>query len=302
MIHDLSETLRTILTQPGLPLALSVAQVLFDRPVAQFNPQQSAINLFLFDIRENAELRNNEPIVTRLNGQATIRHPPMRVDCSYLVTAWIVGGAEIALQEHLLLSQVLQVLARYPIIPEPFLQGSLKPAPSVSPNGSTNPPDIPLASPVSGEELPPIPMRVAVPLASRQSPEFWTSLGIPVRACLVVTATIAIDINDAVPTTLPLATSHTIGLRDIKGGSSREQSFQIGGQISLSNRQPVVAAKVMLLERNQATQTDQNGLYQFSLIPAGTYTLQVQQSDGVSQRFPMTVPALNALPFDLQLN
>ncbi len=211
MIRDLSETLRAILTQSKQPQELTTAQVVFDRPVAQFNPSQSAINLFLFDIRENAELRSYEPMVSRSNGQAIIRRPPMRVDCSYLVTAWAVGGSEVALQEHLLLSQVLQVFSRYPTIPDNFLQGSLKSA--------------------SDEPLP-VPLSVAVPTASRQPIEFWTSLGIPVRAYLVVTATIALDLNDTQPTMLPLVINHAIALQDLGAGSSEERNFQIAGHIN----------------------------------------------------------------------
>ncbi|BAY26510.1 hypothetical protein NIES2100_63260 [Calothrix sp. NIES-2100] len=125
MIDDLSKTLKAILTQPGLPAELANVMIMFDRPVENFNPQQTAINLFLYDIRENLELRSNEPSIERNNGQAVIIRPPLRMDCTYLITAWPFGGTELALQEHRLLSQVLQVLSRYHTIPKQFLQGSL---------------------------------------------------------------------------------------------------------------------------------------------------------------------------------
>ncbi len=281
MIRDLSTTLRAMLTQPGLPSELSTTQVVFDRPVAQFNPSQSTINLFLFDIRENVELREYEPTVSRRNGEAIIYRPPMRVDCSYLITAWPVGGSEVALQEHLLLSQVLQVFSRYPTIPKPFLQGSLQ---------------------SGADESLPIPLSVTGSATSRQSTEFWTSLGIPVRAYLVVTTTIALDLNDVQPEPVPLVTSHAIAVGGMTAGSAQEQSFQIGGQIRLADQKPLAAAQVTLLEQNQTTQSDSAGLYQFAAIPAGTYTLQVQSPDGTSQQFPLTVPALNARSFDMQLN
>ncbi len=281
MIRDLSATLRAILTQPGLPPELAATQVLFDRPVAQFNPSQSAINLFLFDIRENTELRNCEPTVTYSDGQAIIHRPPLRVDCSYLVTAWAVGGAEVALQEHLLLSQVLQVFSRYPNIPGTFLQGSLK---------------------TSTDQSLSIPLSVAVPITTRQPTEFWTSLGIPVRAYLIVTATIALEPDDYRPTKLPLVTSHAIGFQQMGAGASQDRSFQLGGQIRLANHQPLVAAQVTLLESGQTTQTDQAGLYQFSAVPAGTYTLQIQPTNGAVKQVPLTVPAIGKRPFDVQLN
>src|SRR5204863_5477003 len=113
MIRDLSLTLQAILDDSALSATfpeLAATQVVFDRPVETFNPTQTAIDLFLYDIRENMELRSNEPTMRRLNGQAEIRRPPLRVVCSYLVTAWPVGGSDLALQEHRLLSQALQVL------------------------------------------------------------------------------------------------------------------------------------------------------------------------------------------------
>jgi Pvc16 N-terminal domain len=171
MISDLSQTLLKILSQPGLPPELTDAQVIFDRPTGQFSPQQTAINLFLYDLRENVELRDNQPLVQRdlALGLATIRRPPLRVDCTYLVTVWTMTGQDVALQEHRLLGQILQIFCRYPDIPKPFLQGQLKQQPF------------------------PVPLAIHCGDRLKNSSEFWTSLGIPPRAFLAVTATIAID-------------------------------------------------------------------------------------------------------------
>jgi len=68
MIQDLSQTLRAILTQPGLPSELSAAHIVFDRPGDTFNPSQTVIDLFLYDLRENLELRSNDSALTRVNG------------------------------------------------------------------------------------------------------------------------------------------------------------------------------------------------------------------------------------------
>jgi hypothetical protein len=131
MLRDLSETLQAILDDENLrkPFPeLFAAQIAFERPSEQFNPTQTTLNLFLFDIRENTELRTNERIVERRNGEARVARPPKRIDCSYLLTAWAAGGTGpmLVLEEHGLIGQALQVLARYPTIPGEFLQGSLK--------------------------------------------------------------------------------------------------------------------------------------------------------------------------------
>lgn len=268
MIRDLSQTLRSLLTQPGLPTELAAAQIVFERPLEQFNPQQTSINLFLYDIRENVELRSNEPIIERNNGQAIIRCPPMRVACTYLITAWPVGGTEVALQEHRLLSQVLQVLSRYPNIPEPFLQGSLR------------------------GQKPPLPMMISSADGLKNPAEFWTALHSPLRASLAVTITIAMEMFE--PETVPLAITHELSLNG-------EELFRIGGQVIDANNQPVVGATMLLVERGLTTTTDTEGHYSLSLIPAGTYSLRVQSSDAAVQSFGITIPALAQRNYNVRL-
>ena len=196
MIRDLSETLQAILDDAGLEKSfpeLAAAQVAFERPSEQFAPSQATVNLFLFDIRENTELRVKEPVIERRDGQALMQRPPMRVDCSYLVTAWAAGGAgpKPVLEEHELLGQAMQVFARYPVIPEKFLQGSLKdqglPLPlSV---GGTN----------SGEMKDPA--------------DFWTALGNKLRPSLVVTVTLELETSEPEAAPLVITKRLRTGLR-----------------------------------------------------------------------------------------
>lgn len=269
MIRALSETLQAILDQPGLPNELAEAEIVFDRPVAQFNPQKTCINLFLYDIRENLELRSNESTVEQQNGQAIIRRPAMRIACTYLVTAWVVGGTEVALQEHRLLSQIFQVLSRYDTIPEPFLQGDLQ-----------------------GQE-PPLPMIVTSADGLKNPAEFWTSLGTPLRASLAVSVTLGMTIQE--PETVPLTITHEIRLNG-------ESIFQIGGQVTTATDQPVVGTSVLLVERSQIATTGNDGEFSFANnLPQGAYTLRVQRPDDSSHSFPITVPAIAGQTYNLRL-
>ena len=188
MIRDLSQSLRALLMQPGLPTDLAALQIVFDRPVAQFNPQQTSINLFLYDIRENLDLRNNEPIIDRVDGQARIRAAPKRVSCSYLITVWVVGGTEVYLQEHHLLSQIFQVFSRHGTIPESSLQGSLR------------------------GQKPALPIALMATDGLKNPAEFWSSLGTPLRASLTVTATLSLEMFT--PETSPLVLSHRIDVKE----------------------------------------------------------------------------------------
>lgn len=271
MIRDLSQTLQAILTQPGLPTELAAARIMFDRPTEQFTPSQTAVDLFLFDVQENKELRTNEPIIDRNNGQATIRQPPMRIACSYLVTAWPVGGTELFLQEHRLLSQVLQVLSCYPTIPETFLQGSLR-----------------------GQE-PPLPMIVSTADGLKGTAEFWTALNSPLRASLMVTVTISLTpIPVPLPETYELVTQPLVQQMEL-------DRFLIDGQVKNLNHQPVAGANIQLIELGQTLTTQPDGYYSFSSIPPGTYTLQVQRPGVAAQEFPITVPSLSGGKYNLRL-
>jgi Pvc16 N-terminal domain len=173
VIRDLSLALRAMLTQPGLPAELAAAQIAFDRPGETFTPGQTTVDLFLYDIRENLELRSAEPTIERVNGQAVRHPPPLRVACTYLVTAWPVGGSELTLQEHELLGQTLQVLARHPTISADLLQGGLK-----------------------GQE-PPLPLVTARSEGMKEPAEFWSALGGRLRPSLSVTVTIGLELTDA---------------------------------------------------------------------------------------------------------
>jgi hypothetical protein len=199
MIRDLSETLRALLA-PALPLA----DISFERPTDQFQPAQTTVNLFLYDVRENVELRNNEPIVRRLGNQARTEPPPLRIACSYLVTAWPTGGGDLALEEHGLLSDSLRRLASFPTIPPEFLQGGLV-----------------------GQQ-PPLPTVTAQPTGLNNPAEFWTALGNRLRVSLTLTATISLPVFEEIegPIVLTKRTGFTPG-----SGPVEEELASIGGSI-----------------------------------------------------------------------
>jgi hypothetical protein len=158
MINDLSKTLRAVLTQSGLPPELSTADISFERPVETFKPEWTTVNAFLYELRENHDLRSN--------GNATLS-----LACTYLITAWPSESTEPALREQQLLGQALQVLSGYRVIPANLLQGSLV--------GRNPPPQL----------------QILPPDAIRNSSEFWTALGNKLRLSFSVTITIALAVE-----------------------------------------------------------------------------------------------------------
>src|SRR5580698_1652863 len=131
MIDDLDRTLDELLRHELPPAIVDQVAISFAAPDNDFPPPTvtlPAIDLFLYDVRENMELRNSQWSTERqVNGTAIRTRSPIRVDCSYLITAWSSeSSGSRALDEHRLLSETLRALARFSIIPEVLLQGSLR--------------------------------------------------------------------------------------------------------------------------------------------------------------------------------
>src|SRR5262249_10605887 len=128
---------------------------------------------YLYDIRENRELRSVEPRFRR-NSDGTIDKEiaPTRIKVSYCITAWSAAqptpGIVPAIDEHSLLSNVLMVLLKYPTLPSEVLVGSLKEL------------DLPL------------PTTVISPNSSMSSRDFWNALGGQLRPSLDYSVTMSL--------------------------------------------------------------------------------------------------------------
>ncbi|MHC5258244.1 Pvc16 family protein [Streptomyces sp. UC4497] len=145
--------------------------VTFDAPTRDWADARAhdTVNLFLYDIRENHDLR------TRLwtdmavpNGGTVRRPPPARVDLCYLVTAWSAASPPDVLDEHRLLGAVLRTLLRFRTLPPDVLQGEL------------------------AEQRPLPPLLVAQPNGPQEPAEIWSALTNLPHAFLHLVVTIAV--------------------------------------------------------------------------------------------------------------
>jgi hypothetical protein len=264
VIKDLSLTLQKILSQPGLPAPLSNALIAFDRPEQSFHPLQTTVNLFLYDLRENLELRSNELTIDKGTTQSVTHKAPMRLNCSYLATAWPVGGADPPLQEQELLAQVLQALGRFPTIPASFLQGSLV-----------------------GQE-PPLPMVALHPDALKNLAEFWASLGNTLRASLTLTVTISVPLFDDVTDFLVTSANTSLSA----GNGATDHWLQFGGLVFDNLAHAVPGALVDLLDAGLRTGTGDDGRFVFSGVQSGSHTLRVVATGFKPFTQTVTVPGL----------
>lgn len=191
MLDDLDRTLKTLLERELPPSLSSQVEISFAAPDSEFRNKVTppAIGLFLYDIRENLELRSSEWSLERTSdGRGMRKRPPARVDCSYLITAWPSAQSDPKTEpqtEHMLLGQVMKVLLRYPKLPATVLEGSLK------------------------DREPPIRALGLRPSLLNSLGEFWQAIGGKPKAALNYTLTIAVPVGET-GESVPLALERQI--------------------------------------------------------------------------------------------
>ena len=124
MIHDVDESLGVLL---GTALrGIGDVAISFDAPTAAWisaRGKKPAVNLWLFDVREDSQARQGDVRDIRdETGRVIARQPPGRkYDLAYLVSAW----ADDAAAEHRLLGAVLAAAPDRDFLPPEALRGSL---------------------------------------------------------------------------------------------------------------------------------------------------------------------------------
>ena len=176
MFHDLDATIGALVESE---LSLKNVSISFATPDDQFPPSSvspPAIVFFLYGMRENSDLRTSQWETERLpTGTVTRKRPPVRVDCSYLITAWPGPGVPSPAQdEHRLLGEVTKVLLRHPTIPDSYLRGELV-----------------------GQE-PPLRARFLADSQLHTLGEFWQAMGGKPRATLHYAVTVSLDVFEPV--------------------------------------------------------------------------------------------------------
>ena len=202
------------------------------------------------------------------------RRPPLRVDCSYMVTTYSAKKEEEQpAEEHRLLSQALLWLSRFPTIPEKYLPDDWK--------DKTKP----------AYQIFSLPTLVAQVDGVKEPGEFWAALESPPRPSFSVVVTIAMDLRKEVSG--PPVTTKTIGYQQKGLPETREECIQIGGRVfdATHPEQGIAGAKVILEgplipvstpppavkaePLKQTVTTDGKGTYTFTRVTSGTYKVRV---------------------------
>jgi len=268
MFNVLDTALKRILDSADAPVLVRDADISFDRPSDTFTHDKTTIGIFLYDIRENTELRSSEPFIERANGVATIKKPPIRLTCSYLVTAWIgadATGEAAILKQHELLGEVLRVFAGMPTLPAQMLTGSLAAQPY------------------------PIPLVTLQSELMRNPAEFWSALGGKLRPSFTLTATVALEPLTAA-ITAPQVEARLLLINTVRGTVR-----------SAADGEPLAGVELTIASQGLRTLSDADGHYAFSGLAAGGYSIAAAKVgySGVDQ--PIQVPRNSPTAFDITL-
>jgi hypothetical protein len=231
-----------------------------------------ALNVYLADLRENRTRRTNEwqtDTGVRTGGTETTREPPpMLVDCHYVITAWSPAipspSVEPTVDEHLVLSQVLAVLAT---------NRPLNPSRIYAPGSS---------------ELAALPEEIrdtdldstVVPAEGFAGlPYFWGSVGTDSRWKPVVYLVLTVPVVFAAQPSGPPVTTQTLTVTQVNGGTAPE-SFRIAGQVQGTDGSPLGGAWVQIERGDQTpiavTTADGNGRFTFAGLSAAPLRLRAR--------------------------
>jgi hypothetical protein len=248
MFDDLDATLMAVLTDPAAPEALRNAAVAFQTPDKDFAPSVATMDLFLMQVNENHDLRNGAPIstVSTDTGRHTTTDPPLRVDCTYVLTTWSPKTTDLKVkEEHQLLGAAMAWIHRFPVLPQRFRVGVL------------------------ATQIQPVLLRVGNPEPEGAFAHVWTALGIAPRPMLSLTATVPMPVGDSVDDTFP-------PVAQILLTEGTQGDWALRGRVVDDGGAPIPGALVTLVETGDRTTSDAAGAFAFLGIAFGDYTLRVR--------------------------
>jgi len=261
VIQSLDETIKRLLIEKT-PLDPREVEISFEVPKRDWAAglTRPTINLYLYDIRENLRLKETQQgwITERdpASGLSLKKRAPLRIDCSYLVTAW----TRVVEDEHSLLWHALATLFQYPQLPEEMLQGELK-----------------------GQERPIAAEVARVDGALKNAADFWTALDNQLKPSLNYQVTLPLEVArlKVVPgPPVRLKVARFYDLVDPARSEEWRSAAGIGGAVASADDGLEVAlggARVSLVEAGRSTLADLTGFYRFINLDAGDYTVRVEK-------------------------
>jgi hypothetical protein len=187
VIRQLDEVIESLLIQKApVGSKLKEATINFDLPDANWRMGlpvgKITVNCYLYDVKENRELRRPESSGKLVDKKWVRQSPPARIDCSYCITVWSpiensgTTGISSISQEHEVFSSVLNVL--------------------LANNDFSN--DIAdILENKWGFPEPPRPIKVASQDGIKNQPEFWGALNQQLKPSINYVVNIAMEVGES---------------------------------------------------------------------------------------------------------
>jgi hypothetical protein len=255
MLLAVHQVLRRLLYERG-KISPQEVEIRFEAPTQDHIDRLllPTINLFLFEVQENVELRQNTYQTTRGNGRAERRPTPKRFDLRFMVSAL---SSEIE-DEHLLLWRALSTLVRYPQIPEELLPEEVRRL------------DIPLVT------------RLCESDEGGRLSSIWSGLGTQPRAALDYTVTVPVELETVIEA--PLVLTRVARYKRLSSSELiSETDVQVGGVVRNRRGEALAGVRVSIEGRASESITDAEGRFILRNVPASQVNLRVTSADGQSQ-------------------
>jgi hypothetical protein len=272
MIDELDEVLRKFLIRE-IPIKNTDVDIKFDMPKREWSARlnRPTLNLFLYDIRENAKLRQAQPMweIERNKDQSIQRRKPVRLDLHYMITAWASEPED----EHRLLSRTLMAFFRHAHLPEDLLPESFQ-----------------------GQPVP-IPVMAAQQEELQNPADVWSALDNEMRPAVVCVVTLAINPYHPLTTSLVRTRELRIGpspvplWQQLERQTAPDLFWTIGGTLRSDKPLDVAGVRLTLVEQGQAVAVQPEGRFTIGNLKAGDYTLEVAVDGGQPRRYKITVPS-----------
>ena len=280
MIPDIDNALRELLLKE-IPMRRGEVDITFDQPKREWSARlnKPSLNLYLYDIRENTELRGSEQVLREeidVN-RVRLRHTPTRLDLCYLITGW----AKEVQDEHRLLSSALMTFLRHPQLPDELLPTELR-TPAL-----------------------PIHIKIAQGKATHEITDLWNALDNELRPGLRLTITLALEpmpadvvapvrttqldfMQNPNPDALAAAAANPNAAPPVAVPSRK--SFMVNGKVSSQKYSPAVL-KLILSETGKGIDLSEDGRFKIARLLAGEYHLDILANDRLLKRQTIQVPS-----------
>jgi hypothetical protein len=275
MIDDLDELLRKILIRE-MPVKNGEVDIVFDLPKREWSSRlnRPTLNLFLYDIRENATLRQPEwEIQKGENGGYSKRRSPARENLSYMATAW---GADPE-DEHRLLSRTAMALYRTPTLPGPNVSKDMLPESLL---------DQPM----------PIPVRVAQHDHLTNPAEVWSALDNEMRPSVSCVITLALNpyqtFTGPLVRTRDLRFGHAVDLpfeERLDEAAGGDRFWMVGG--SLQGGEGLDSPRLTLVEQGRRIPLEDGDRFVVGNLQEGEYTLELAAEGRKPSQHKISVPS-----------